>query len=512
MLRRAAGRWLRPPRCRVLAVAHQATSAASATRAPAGPAAAAIGRAAWGAGAPLRESSRPNGGDAAPAQAASAVTIALAAGVSLGLGALLLLLRRGNEAGPSGADRLEALERLEASEFVLLRGTAPTLIFAYVGKDPRWSGSTLRIRVDAPGAAAADAAATQRLGGRFAAPCEVVRISASDASKLGMGADCKAGSLLGLRVADAEPPPSAREGPAIALELRLGFGLLDLYGRPGLFTVQDDSLLRKTELARSGRYNPHDLFSARPDRPQRALAALAEAPRGHLEVFADGRCIYPGSGGGGAASAEAEAALTEATQKLGLGGVSTLLELLGASLQGEGAALLSALLRAQSCAGASLPSKARQLWEVLQQRCGPEAPGGTPEQLSAALERGFWATAADESGMHMREREAERLLERARRELWVEGSVSRRELEAQIRRFLCLYILGCAASQARLRLGVVRASPSGGEAEATLRRLRYAPLAGASGVWCRLELCELEVPTLERALSEGVAPPAGISD
>ena len=43
--------------------------------------------------------------------------------------------------------------------------------------------------------------------------------------------------------------------------------------------------------------------------------------------------------------------------------------------------------------------------------------------------------------MHLRQREAERLQERARRELWVEGSVSRNELEKQIRNFL----LRCSA-------------------------------------------------------------------
>jgi len=438
-------------------------------------------------------------------EAASTATLALAAAVGLGAGALLLLLRAtGTEAGTSGTKRLEPSELLEPRDFVRLRGNGSYVVFSYAGQDPRWLGSILRLRADAPEAAVADAAATRRLGGRFAAPCEVVRLNASDVSKLGVNVDGKAGQVLGLRIADAEPPQSVREGPTITLELRPGFGLLDLYGRPGLFRVQDDSLLRKTELARAGRYEPQDFFSTRPDRPPRALAALAGEPRGHVEVLVDGRCIFPGDGEGGEADANSTAVLGEALQKLGLTGLHALLELLGASLQGEGATLLSALLRAQCCAGASLPSKAGQLWEVLEQRGVAPTAGGPPfsdEELGAVLERGFWATAADESGMHMREREAERLLERARRELWVEGSASRRELEAQIRRLLCLYALGCAASRARLQLSVVRGAEGG---EATLRRLRFAPAAGARGLWCRLELRELEVPSLERALSEGV--------
>lgn len=37
----------------------------------------------------------------------------------------------------------------------------------------------------------------------------------------------------------------------------------------------------------------------------------------------------------------------------------------------------------------------------------------------------YWSLPADQSGMHLREREAERLLDRAKREMWQDGSASR---------------------------------------------------------------------------------------
>ena len=70
-------------------------------------------------------------------------------------------------------------------------------------------------------------------------------------------------------------------------------------------------------------------------------------------------------------------------------------------------------------------------------RQGLSDPLATPGAFDTAFERGFWNLAPDESGMYTREREGERLLERSRRELWKPGSASRKEIEAQIRIFLC---------------------------------------------------------------------------
>eukprot|EP00913_Durusdinium_trenchii_P029497 g27649.t1 len=74
------------------------------------------------------------------------------------------------------------------------------------------------------------------------------------------------------------------------------------------------------------------------------------------------------------------------------------------------------------------------------------------------MKRGYWSLPADQSGLHSREREAERLLDRAKREMWQEGSQSRLELEKQIRKFLCLHLLGDAACEVRLRINLVRPS------------------------------------------------------
>merc|ERR1712151_506193 len=109
---------------------------------------------------------------------------------------------------------------------------------------------------------------------------------------------------------------------------------------------------------------------------------------------------------------------------------------------------------AQCSAGAATSGQARQLADVLCQKVGTSAlrEGSltSPSALDSALRRGFWTLTADESGKSTREREGERLLERARRELWVEGSASRRELEKQIQIFLTRYLLGVAAINARL--------------------------------------------------------------
>merc|ERR1712203_443344 len=106
--------------------------------------------------------------------------------------------------------------------------------------------------------------------------------------------------------------------------------------------------------------------------------------------------------------------------------------------------------------------------------------------------------------MHQREREADRLLERAKRELWTDGSASRRELEAQIRIFLCRYVLGCAASQAKLRFSFIRPAEANVSAE-KLRECRYVPLATVPGMWFRLDLDLLQLP-LARNFQEGISP------
>ncbi|CAE8613102.1 unnamed protein product [Polarella glacialis] len=156
---------------------------------------------------------------------------------------------------------------------------------------------------------------------------------------------------------------------------------------------------------------------------------------------------------------------------------------------------MRSLLRAQCAAGPGVAQMAQVLQEVLLSHSlarNHRLPL-TPEDLDAAMARGYWSLAADESGMHLREREAERLLERARRDLWAPGSTSRKELEAQISHFLCWHLLGCAANRACLRFSFVRASSSP-SSEEVLRRLRYARAPGSPGIWWRLELAPLELP------------------
>merc|ERR1711985_204954 len=99
------------------------------------------------------------------------------------------------------------------------------------------------------------------------------------------------------------------------------------------------------------------------------------------------------------------------------------------------------------------------IYDVLQQKA-PKAVDGlaSASALEAALVKGFWTLPRDESGLRQREREGERLLERANRELWLAGSTSRKELEDQGRHFLSRYLLGSAALEARIRLRFVRIS------------------------------------------------------
>merc|ERR1712094_127907 len=111
------------------------------------------------------------------------------------------------------------------------------------------------------------------------------------------------------------------------------------------------------------------------------------------------------------------------------------------------------------------------------------------DALDAALRRGFWTLSADESGKNTREREGERLLERAKRELWVEGSASRRELEIQVRKFLCLNLLGRAASDVTLQCIIVKTRP-GSEKNAPDG---FYPVG--SEFWCRLDVVDFEMPS-----------------
>jgi len=371
--------------------------------------------------------------------------------------------------------------------------TATSVICTYTGTNPRLCDSLLRIRVDRPCAVIADAAATLQLAGRLSSDIEVVCLDARRSAKCtGLLDVLPQSKFMGLRLKECNPPPEWRDGPVIALELQPGSGLLDLYGRPSLFKVQDESRLKLGEMARAGSFNPQDLYSGRPDRVRRALGALTVHPdRSILRVMVDGQDVLQESEEGSAA-----AALQDSLQQAKVANLGDLMEILAMKLDAEGRELLATLLRAQCAAVGGAATFAQQLWEVLQQKTN--APVLSDELLSQeairlALQRGFWTLPADGSGKSQREREGDRLLERARRELWTEGSASRLELEAQIRNYLCRHLLGCAAVRARLRLKIVRASKSA-EAADGFRRLGYAPVGVAPGCWCKLELLDLEVP------------------
>lgn len=424
------------------------------------------------------------------------VTASMAVALGLGIGGAYLGFKRAT------LSKGHEVEPLCLPELRPLGSSSSPLAFDYTGDDKNWVGTTLLLRHDHQ-AITSDRAATAALGGRWAAPSEVLRLDSKAVHELlggTPGSDNSDDGMLGLRVADAGPPADLCGSPCVRVELRPGFGLLDLYGSPDLFKVQEQSVLRRTELARAGKYNAQDIFSGRVDKVHRALNALvAEAEAGstkRLRVLADG--VVPSGTG-------------EALQQIGLNGSSALVDALASLLQTEGAPLLDALKRAQCCAGASLPSRARELWEVLQMhsRTPPDTTGPpiSAEELTVALARGFWTPPADESGMHLREREAERLLERSRRELWTEGSASRLELEGQIRALLCRYLLGCAASRACIRVDFLRPRESAANTavhtEAALRQLRFRPLGMQGGLWYRLELACLEVRPLERSLREG---------
>lgn len=428
--------------------------------------------------------------------------------VSLGVGGGIVWALLRNQGMPAeGAE----VELAKASEFAFLRWEGASAVFAYCGSRAGLQSTTLRIRLEDSKAIAVDALATQQLAGRSAPATTVVQLDSSlvaglskqlelvrpaDAARRTGRLPRAAGGVLALRVADAHPPPEIRDGPVVTLELRPGVGMLDLYGSPGSFSLQDDSLLRKGELARqSGRFNPPDLYSGRQQHVRRALAALFEDPQDNLAIFVGGDRVLP------AAAAEGgQDAINEHVQ--GWGGMPVLMRSLCQVLEGEGKDLLAALQRAQCGAAGGVPSLAPQLRAALQRNADITEPlhGSRAVQLlEAAFARGFWNLPADSSGMHSREREAERLAERARRELWVPGSNSRRELEEQLCKFLFRYRLGLAASKGSLHVHLVR--PAGGPSgEQTLHKLGYAPLRGQSSggdaprLWYRLELALLELP------------------
>jgi len=432
----------------------------------------------------------------APLEASCAGLCAVLAAAGLGLGTVLL-------ASQSASKALSNAESISPGDFEYIGGSPGSAVYGYRGTERQWQGKTLRFRVDDVRGGDSDAVATKILGGRFAAQSEVVHLGASAVGALDHSRDTglsKASAAAGrggvpaLRLADAldAVPAAARDGPVLTLELAPGSGLAELYGNPANFKVQEESILRQEEVAQRGGYSAHDLYSGRSKHMSRALAALEESPGDRLRALVDGK-----------PEENTSAALPSALAALGFPSLGAALEVFSVVLNGEGAPLLVDLQRAQcGAAGTVLAEAAAELRDVLRRHADTSraAAGARRElesaeaELDEALRRGFWTTPADESGMHLRQREAERLQERARRELWVEGSVSRNELEKQIRNFLLRYRLGVAASQARLRLSLVKPVP-GAAGEEALRQLRFAPVGpAAANLWYRLDLTALELP------------------
>lgn len=134
------------------------------------------------------------------------------------------------------------------------------------------------------------------------------------------------------------------------------------------------------------------------------------------------------------------------------------------------------------------------------------------DYLSAIRHRPFQNLAADESGMRSCEREAEKLLERVKREfLWAppgeEGKwkgtkrgSTRPEIEQMIRGFICRYLLGRTAMDVSVFFTFVR-KPSAKDAEvgALLRAKHFEPV-GNGEILCRITVinCDakstLEIP------------------
>eukprot|EP00435_Cladocopium_sp_Y103_P057775 s714_g20.t1 len=360
-------------------------------------------------------------------------------------------------------------------------------IWSCRGSAATWQRKTLHLRADLRSdLVPLDRFATARVGGSWAPECEVVRLHPSSADALGMNAQAAPFSCL--RLQDQLP-----EG-VVTVELKPGNGLLELYGQPGLYHMQDESLLRSAEMAKGGSYSAVDIFSGRRERVLRALEALnAQGKCGdaELQVLVDERPATMDEAaqllqvtGGTASAAPATAAPVLAI-------IAQLLD--GRSGQEAFSGLLPCLLRAQCAGGPALHSSCAQLNETLKSK-----DGGTwkvsVEDMENAMKRGYWSLPPDQSGLHLREREAERLLDRAKRELWQEGSASRLELEKQIRRFLCLNLLGDAACHARLRFSFAR--PQTPLEQESLVELHFLQVQSVPGIWCRLELAPLQLKSL----------------
>ncbi|CAL1172378.1 unnamed protein product, partial [Cladocopium goreaui] len=360
-------------------------------------------------------------------------------------------------------------------------------IWSCRGSGAAWQRKTLHLRGDLRSdLVPLDRFATARIGGSWAPECEVVRLHQSSADALGMTAQAPFSCL---RLADQLP-----QG-VVTVELKPGNGLLELYGQPGLYHMQDESLLRSAEMAKGGSYSAVDIFSGRRERVLRALEALnAQGKCGdaELQVLVDER---PATMAEAAellqvtgATASAPTAAPAAAPVLAI--IAQLLD--GRSGQEAFSGLLPCLLRAQCAAGPALHSSCSQLNETLKSKDG--AWKVSVEDMENAMKRGYWSLPPDQSGLHLREREAERLLDRAKRELWQEGSASRLELEKQIRRFLCLNLLGDAACHARLRFSFAR--PKTPLEQESLAELHFLQLQTAPEIWCRLELAPLQLKSL----------------
>jgi len=383
------------------------------------------------------------------------------------------------------------LDRVDSGDMSVTSSTVRSVVFTGKGGDPRWLGATLRLRVDEPSAAVSDMAATSFLGGNHALQRELVHLTHGDAGGLDQRLVAKEGRELvpAIRATHAVPPPGTVTGDAVIVELRPGSGLRELYGQPGSFSVNESGALRANQAARTGKYNARDFFSNRPARLRQALWALTGDQQDRLCIKSGEQVIFPVDTG-------TTATLDAQLQLLGLGGLSTVIETVAALCEGEGAPLLTRLTQAQcTSADVASASAAQSLHASLAEHSSGK--GGEPllsqEALGQATARGFWTLPADESGMKIRHREAAQLLERARRELWSEGSASRAVLETEIRKYLCLYWLGVAATEAVLRVTFVRSSDKD-VSQSALYGHGFKPVIAVPGFWCRLELTDVEVP------------------
>mmetsp|Transcript_60054 Transcript_60054/g.143027 ORF Transcript_60054/g.143027 Transcript_60054/m.143027 type:complete len:493 (-) Transcript_60054:42-1520(-) len=345
-----------------------------------------------------------------------------------------------------------------------------------------------------------DITATKLLGNRFAPQMERVALAAPVTEKLlqiaGSSADL-ASKAAAVKI--TEPWPQAAVQNTLVVDIRPGVGLLDLYGSPDSYQVQQDSMLRSAEASKGGTYSARDFFSSRPDRVRSAVAALLRSPAG-----ADARwsmTVMEGDKGHRSAASDSPEVASARLGRIGLADVDSLVDVLCMALRSaQGCELLQTLLRAQCGAGSSggqLQGFARDLRSAMRERAGladEEMSIPSADIVSAAFARGFWTLSADESGMHWREREGERLLERTRRELWTAGSVSRQELEMEVRKFLFRYQLGRAAAQSWLRIWLVHEPDPESSKAQSLESMGYERLDPALGLWCKCEIDLLALP------------------